>query len=91
MEQTGDILGEAHLRIILGFVTDHPPGVGDAPESAGVVGDAIEDVERNTILVLHLGRLYRLAEELLHVPLADVTGQLANVEQLELVTLPESR
>jgi Rieske 2Fe-2S family protein len=68
-----------HLGIVLGFVTDHPPGVGDTPESTGVVGDAVEDVKRNPILVCYIRRFNRLAEELLHVALADVAGQLTNV------------
>ena len=74
-----DVLSKAHLGIVLGFVTDYPPGVGDTPESTGVVGDAVEDVKRNPILVCYLRRFNRLAEELLHVALADVAGQLTNV------------
>lgn len=79
VQHAGDVLSEVHLGIVLGFVTDHPPGVGYAPESAGVVGDAVEDVEWNPIFVFYLRRLNRPAEELLHVALADVAGQLTNV------------
>ncbi len=65
VEQTGDILGETHLGIILGFVTDHPPGVGDAPESAGVVGDVVSPLLLILSALQLVGRLAYDSEKLL--------------------------
>ena len=53
------------------LVPDNLPGVGYAPERPGVVRDAVEDVERDAVFVFYVRRLYGLAEELLHVALAD--------------------
>ena len=59
-------------------VADHLAGVGDAPERAGVVRDAVEDLERNAVLVLD-HRRRSTYEQLLQVALADVAGDVADV------------
>src|SRR5215218_2393031 len=84
-QEPRDVGGEADLGVVLRLVADDLAGVGDAPEGAGVVGDAVEDVEGDAVLVLDRGCLDRLAEELPQVALADVAGQVANVALARLV------
>src|SRR5919112_1627554 len=84
-QEPRDVRGEADLGVVLRLVVDDLAGVGDAPEGAGVVGDAVEDVEGDTVLVLDRRRLDGLAEELLEVALADVAGQVADVPLARLV------
>src|SRR5215210_5488581 len=79
MQQAGYVFGEAVFGVVDGLVADDLPGVGDAPELSGVVRDAVEDVERDAVFVFYLLSLYGLAEQLLHVALADIAGELADV------------
>src|SRR5215212_6576546 len=90
MQQTGDVFGETDFGVVDRLIADDFPGVGDTPELPGVVGDAVEDVEGDAVFVFYLRRLDRLAEELLHVALADVAGELADVAFWRLV-LEEAR
>src|SRR5215211_6821400 len=90
MQQTGDVFGETDFGVVDRLIADNFPGVGDTPELPGVVGDAVEDVEGDAVFVFYLRRLDRLAEELLHVALADVAGELADVAFWRLV-LEEAR
>src|SRR5215217_3053992 len=90
MQQAGDIFGEADFGVVSGLVADNLPGIGDAPELSGVVRDAVEDVERDAVFVFYVWRLYRLAEELLHVALAYIACELADVAFGRLV-LEEAR
>src|SRR5829696_8894158 len=79
VEQVCYVARETDFGVVLWSVADDLPCVGDAPEFPGVVRDAVEDVERDTVLVFYVRRLDSLAEELLHVPLADVAGELPDV------------
>src|SRR5262245_25362081 len=47
-----DLLGEVHLTVIVGRITDHAPGVCDRPEIMRVAANPIEDLERHAVLVL---------------------------------------
>src|SRR5215216_957918 len=85
MQQSGDIFGEADFGVVSGFVADNLPGIGYAPERSGVVRDAVEDVERHAVFVFYVRRLYGLAEELLHVTLAYIACELADVAFGQLV------
>src|SRR5215213_11801845 len=90
MQQAGYVFGEAVFGVVDGLVADDLPGVGDAPELSGVVRDAVEDVERDAVFVFYLLSLHGLAEQLLHVALADIAGELADVAFWRLV-LEEAR
>src|SRR5215210_8486955 len=79
MQQAADVFGESDLGVISGFVADNLPDVCDTPELSGVVRDAVEDVERYAVFVFYVRRLYGLAEELLHVPFADIACEFADV------------
>src|SRR5215210_2039793 len=79
VEQVCYVARETDFGVVLWSVADDLPCVGDAPEFPGVVRDAVEDVERDAVLVFYIRRLDRLAEELLHVPLADIAGELPDV------------
>ncbi len=74
-----DLVGEPQLGVVLRGVADHRAGVDDAPEGAGVAGDAVEDLEGDPVLVLDVGRLERLDEELGQVARADVGPKVALV------------
>src|SRR6266403_1728483 len=47
----GDLVGEVHLAVVLGPVAELAPGAGQAPEPVGVAADAVDDEERNTVVV----------------------------------------
>src|SRR5437764_848657 len=78
-QQPLDVRGVADLRVVFGVVADDAAGIGEAPERACVVGDAVEDLERHVPLVLNPGGLDRADEQLLHVARADVRRQVALV------------
>src|SRR6266851_6667561 len=54
-----DIGRVAHFGVILRVVADDPSRIGDAPERAGVVGDAVKDLKRHAPLILDGLRLQR--------------------------------
>src|SRR5215212_5562572 len=90
MQQAGYVFGEADFGVVDGLIPDNFPGVGDAPEFSGVVRNTVEDVKGNAIFVFYVRRLHGLAEKLLHVALADVPSELADVACWGLV-LEEAR
>ena len=74
-----DLVGELQLGVVLGGVANHLAGVDDAPEGAGVAGDAVEDLEGDPVLVFDVGRLERLDEELSQVAGTDIGPEVALV------------
>jgi hypothetical protein len=44
-------IGEDALRIVRWFVADHPARAGNTPEAAGVVGNTVEDLEGDAVVV----------------------------------------
>src|SRR5437764_10917622 len=78
-QQPLDVRGVADLRVVFGVVADDAAGIGEAPERACVVRDAVEDLERHVPLVLNPGGLDRADEQLLHVARTEVRPQVALV------------
>ena len=69
-------LRRVDLRIVLGLVPEHPAGPVEVPPTAGVVGDAVDDLE------LDSWRLDRTSDQTTHVAGADPNGEMALFERL---------
>src|SRR5690606_39088409 len=79
VHQPRDVTGEPVLRVVLGPVAEHLAGVGDAPELPRVVRNAVEDVERHSVLVGHLLGVDAPAHQLLKIASGDVARDVAGV------------
>jgi len=69
--QFADLVGVDHFRVVLGLIADDLARVGDAPGRSRVGGHPVEDLKRDTVLVLDGGRLDGLDEQLGQVAWAD--------------------
>src|SRR5262245_41538357 len=53
-----DLIGEVDLAVVLGLVADLPLRAGQAPEPVRVAADAVDDQERDAVVVLDVFRLH---------------------------------
>ena len=83
-----DVGGEGDLGIVLGRIVDHPAGVADAPERAGIVRDAVEHLMRDAVGVANIGGLDRLDVKLAQIARADVGAQVAAERDRVVVDVP---
>src|SRR5262249_51196692 len=52
-----DLVREVHLAVVLGGIAERPPRAGEAPEAVRVAADAVDDQERDAVLVDDARRL----------------------------------
>jgi hypothetical protein len=74
--QFADLVGVDHFRVVLGLIADDLARVGDAPGRSRVGGHPVEDLKRDTVLVLDGGRLDGLHEQLRQVARADPLAEI---------------
>src|SRR5690606_32465587 len=71
-QEGGDIAPILHLGVILRLIANDPSGIGKTPEFSRIVGNPVEDLKWDAPLIVDLGALDRLLEQLRQVPRADV-------------------
>src|SRR5262245_15287376 len=78
-EKPLNVFGEFDLGVILGLVAQHLAGIGQGPESAGVVANAVYHLPGDAVFVLNMGRVDGFAKELCEVARTDIGSQVAFV------------
>jgi hypothetical protein len=48
-----DLSGKPDAAVVLWIIADHSSGIADIPEIMGVVADAIENLERDAVLIVY--------------------------------------
>src|SRR4030095_15205048 len=74
-----NVFGAFDLRVIHWVVAQHFTGIGQRPESTGVVTNAVDHLPGDAVFVLDMGSVDGFAEELREVAWTDIGSQVAFV------------
>src|SRR5262249_7075623 len=78
-EKSLNVFGELDLRVILWLVAQDLAGIGQRPESTGVVTNAVHYLPGDAVFVLDMGSIDGFAEQLREVARTDIGSQVAFV------------